>query len=147
MSNEFRSLCPIATALDIVGDKWSLLVVRDMLLEHKKTFKEIYASREGIAPNILSSRFKMLEAFGIISKQKLPTNKKENIYLLTEKGIGLTPLVLEIILWSDKHLRDFNPGIFDVSSRGMNGDRTAIISGIQENYRKLVYETVGQSSS
>jgi DNA-binding HxlR family transcriptional regulator len=143
MAKNFRSICPVASALDVVGDKWSLLIVRDMLLEGKKTFKEIYASREGIAPNILSSRFKMLESFGIITKQKLPTNKKENIYLLTEKGIDLTPMVLEIILWSDRHLREFNPGIFDISSKGMNGDRTAVITRIQENYRNLVRETTG----
>ena len=73
-----------------------------MLLQGKKTFKEFSTSPEGIAPGILSSRLKWLEENELFTKQKLPDNKKENIYLLTEKGIELAPIITEIILWSDK---------------------------------------------
>ena len=95
MKKEFRSGCPISSALDVVGDKWSLLIIRDMLLNHKKTFKEISDSDEKIAPSILSARLKLLESYKLIAKTKLPDNKKENIYLLTEKGVCLTPIIIE----------------------------------------------------
>jgi DNA-binding HxlR family transcriptional regulator len=109
MERKFRSSCIIASALDLIGDKWSLLIIRDMLLFQKKTFKELVASDEGIATNLLSSRLKLLESLELISKRKLAVNKKENIYLLTEKGIDLAPLIMEIVQWSDKHVRAYHP--------------------------------------
>ena len=108
MEKKFRSSCIIASALDLIGDKWSLLIVRDMLMHKKKTFKEFAASEENVATNLLSSRLKLLESINVISKNKLANNKKENIYLLTEKGIDLAPLILEIVLWSDKYVRGYN---------------------------------------
>ena len=75
MKINFRSSCPIASVLDLLGDKWSLLIIRDMLMIRKKTFKEIYASDEGIATNTLSSRLKLLESVKLITKRKLPTNR------------------------------------------------------------------------
>ena len=84
MKIKFRSGCPLASTLDIIGDKWSLLIIRDMLLEHKKTFKEISDSEEAISPSILSARLKLLECFELITKMKLSGNLKENIYLLNE---------------------------------------------------------------
>jgi DNA-binding HxlR family transcriptional regulator len=141
MTKKFRSSCIIASALDLIGDKWSLLIIRDMLLEKKKTFKEIVASDEGIATNLLSSRLKLLESLEVITKRKLPKNKKENIYLLTEKGIDLAPLVLEIILWSDKHVRVYNHAMNPYESEGIN--RTIAIDEIQKKYRKFVREVIG----
>jgi DNA-binding HxlR family transcriptional regulator len=143
MKNNFRSNCPIACALDIVGDKWSLLLVRDMLTVHKKTFKEFSESSEGIAPGILSSRLKWLEENDLISKQKLPDNQKENIYLLTEKGIELAPVITEIILWSDKNLRVQNAEMFSIAEAGFNQDKSKVTEGIQNNYRQLVQEILG----
>ena len=70
--NKFRSGCPISSSLDVVGDKWSLLIIRDMLIKHKKTFKEISNSDEKIAPSILSARLKLLESYKLITKRKLP---------------------------------------------------------------------------
>ena len=108
MKKEFRSGCPISSTLDVVGDKWSLLIIRDMLVKHKKTFKEISDSYEKIAPSILSSRLKLLESYKLIFKTKVPDNKKENIYLLTEKGIRLTPIIVEFSLWGNSNIREFN---------------------------------------
>lgn len=142
MTDSFRSSCPIASTLDILGDKWSLLIVRDMLLGGKKTFKEIAASDEGIATNILSSRLKLLACFDLLTKRKLPDNKKENIYLLTEKGIELAPVMLEIILWSDRNVRGFNPKMFPITAMGFDADRDVVIRNIQENYRELVHKTL-----
>lgn len=143
MRNNFRSGCPIASVLDIIGDKWSLLILRDMLLQGKKTFKEFSISPEGIAPGILSSRLKWLEENELITKQKLPDNKKENIYLLTEKGIELAPVITEIILWSDKNLREHNSEMFSIVEAGFNQDKSKVTEGIQNNYREMVNSLLG----
>lgn len=143
MRYNFRSGCPVASTLDIVGDKWSLLIVRDMLLQGKKTFKDFSVSPEKIAPGILSSRLKWLEENELITKQKLPDNQKENIYLLTEKGIELAPIITEIILWSDKNLRNQNAEMFSIAEAGFNQDKTKFTEGIQNNYRQIVRETLG----
>ncbi|UAM99866.1 helix-turn-helix transcriptional regulator [Polaribacter litorisediminis] len=143
MENNFRSGCPIASTLDIVGDKWSLLIIRDMLLQGKRTFKDFSSSPEGIAPGILSARLKWLEENELITKQKLPDNQKENIYLLTEKGIELTPIITEIILWSDKNLRVQNAEMFSIAEAGFNQDKSKVTEGIQNNYRQLVEEILG----
>ena len=108
MKNKFRSGCPIASTLDIVGDKWSLLIIRDMLIKHKKTFKEISDSDEMIAPSILLARLKLLESYKLITKRKFPENKKENIYFLTDKGIDFAPIIIEFSLWGDSNMREFN---------------------------------------
>ena len=143
MKNNFRSGCPIASMLDIVGDKWSLLISRDMLLQGKKTFKEFSTSPERIAPGILSSRLKWLEENELITKQKLPDNQKENIYLLTEKGIELAPIITEIILWSDKNLRGQNAKMFSIAEAGFHQGKAKVTESIQNNYRKIVREILG----
>ena len=82
----FRSNCSVISALDLVGDKWMFVVIKIMLLEQKKTFKEFSESDESIAPSILSNRLKALEKIGFIIKVKLPDNQKTNYYFLIEKG-------------------------------------------------------------
>lgn len=143
MRSEFRSTCPVASALDIIGDKWSLLILRDMLTRGKKTFKEFSESQEGIAPGILSARLKWLEENELMTKQKLPHNQKENIYLLTEKGIELAPIIMELIIWSDKNLRVQNPEMPSVSQLGDISNKSALTAGIQDNYRSLIQQTLG----
>jgi DNA-binding HxlR family transcriptional regulator len=135
MKKEFRSGCPISSALDVIGDKWSLLIIRDMLVKHKKTFKEISDSYEKIAPSILSARLKLLESYKLIFKTKVPDNKKENIYLLTEKGIRLTPIIIEFSLWGNSNMREFNE-IDDIE--GLNSDKTLIIQTVQDNYNSML---------
>ena len=135
MKKEFRSGCPISSALDVVGDKWSLLIIRDMLVKHKKTFKEISDSDEKIAPSILSARLKLLESYKLIFKTKIPENKKENIYLLTEKGIRLTPIIIEFSLWGNSNMREFNE-IDDIE--GLNSDKTLIIQTVQDSYNSML---------
>lgn len=140
MIKKFRSSCLIASALDLIGDKWSLLIIRDMLLHKKKTFKELVASDEGVATNLLSSRLKLLESLEVISKRKLPENKKENIYLLTEKGLDLTPIILELVVWSDKHVRSHNPNMNDYDGKNIN--KTKAIEHTQSEYRTFALEVV-----
>lgn len=140
MEKKFRSLCPISSTLDLLGDKWSLIIIRDMLIKGKKTYKEFSLSDEGIATGILASRLKQLESFGIITKRKLPENKKENIYLLTEKGIDLTPILIEITLWSDQYMREFNPKLH--SYEELKTDKNLVIATIQKNYRQLMAQII-----
>jgi DNA-binding HxlR family transcriptional regulator len=135
MKKEFRSGCPISSTLDVVGDKWSLLIIRDLLLKHKKTFKEISDSDERIAPSILSARLKLLESYKLIFKTKVPDNKKENIYLLTEKGIRLTPIIIEFSLWGNFNMREFNE-IDDIE--GLNSDKNLIIQTVQDSYNSML---------
>ena len=137
MKNTFRSGCPIASTLDIVGDKWSLLIIRDMLIKHKKTFKEISDSDERIAPSILSARLKLLESYKLIKKRKFPENKKENIYLLTNKGIDFTPIIIEFSLWGDSNMREFNEiNIID----DLKADKSMIIDTVQNNYNSMLLQ-------
>ena len=137
MKKEFRSGCPISSTLDVVGDKWSLLIIRDMLVKHKKTFKEISNSDEKIAPSILSARLKLLESYKLIFRTKVPDNKKENIYLLTEKGIHLTPIIIEFSLWGNSNMREFNE--IDTID-GLKSDKSIIIKTTQDNYKNLAVE-------
>ncbi len=140
MEKKFRSSCLIASALDLIGDKWSLLIVRDMLMHNKKTFKEFAASDENVATNLLSSRLKLLEMLEVISKQKLTNNKKENIYLLTEKGIDLAPLIMEFVIWSDKYVRDYNMDMNAFESGKISKD--IVIENVQNRYREFAREVV-----
>ena len=137
MNTDFRCNCPITTALDIVGDKWTLVIIKQMLLEGKKTFKDFSESDEAIASNVLSSRLKMLEEFKMISKKKIPQNKKTNIYLLTEIGLGLTPTILELTLWSDSNIREYHSSIISDSRIEMlRNNKEESIKMLIENYKK-----------
>ncbi len=100
---EYRSTCPISTALDILGDKWSLLIVRDMVFNGKNTYGDFLNGGEKIATNILADRLMLLEAGGIIKRQKHPDSKAKILYTLTPKGIDLVPALVEIISWSEKY--------------------------------------------
>ncbi len=98
-----RSACPISATLDILGDKWTLLIVRDLMFQGKKTYGEFLHSEEKIATNILADRLLVLEETGIVKKRAFPGNRVKNLYQLTPKGVDLMPVLLEIILWGDKH--------------------------------------------
>src|SRR5688572_27065585 len=99
MSNETRNLrsnCPVNFGLENFGDKWSLLIVRDIVFWGKKTYGDFLSSDEGIATNILAARLMQMEENGILKKTPHPTDKRRDVYLLTEKGMDLIPLLIEI---------------------------------------------------
>lgn len=98
-----RSGCPVAFGLDTFGDRWSLLIIREIMLKDHRTYSEFLAADEGIASNILIDRLKHLEAEGIITKSRDPENRRSFVYALTGKGRDLAPIMLEIILWSGAH--------------------------------------------
>ena len=104
-ASEQRSGCPINLTLEVVGDKWSLLVIRDMIFGNRRHFRELLTkSEEGIASNILADRLKRLVEQGIISKADDPTHKQKAIYSLTEKGIELLPVLAQMSAWGRKYL-------------------------------------------
>jgi DNA-binding HxlR family transcriptional regulator len=103
MKRTRRSHCPIAFALDIFGDKWSLLVLRDLLFKSKSRYSEFLAAEEGISTNILSERLARLECEGLITKARDKTNRRQFVYTPTLKGLDLLPAILEISLWSAKY--------------------------------------------
>ena len=99
-----RSPCPIANALDILGDKWTLLVVRDLLFLGKRQYGEFIRSGEGIPTNILADRLKRLEETGLLTKEPYQSNPVRHQYRLTRKGAELFPVLREIIRWANKHI-------------------------------------------
>jgi DNA-binding HxlR family transcriptional regulator len=101
--NEKRSDCPISCSLDVFGDKWSLLIIRDVMLRGKMSYSEFLESEEKIATNILVNRLGVLESEKILVKEVSPKNKSKNIYSLTQKGADLLPIVIEIMDWGAKY--------------------------------------------
>ena len=102
-SKKRESGCPITFGLDTFGDRWTLLVIREIMILGKRTYSEILESDEGIASNILIARLKHLEAEGIVVKSRDPENRRAFLYELTKKGRDLAPILIEIINWSGKH--------------------------------------------
>ena len=148
METKFRCNCPFTSALDVIGDKWMLVIVKQMLTEDKQTFKDFTESDEAIATNILSTKLKLLEEMGIIIKTQRPDNKKTNLYLLTDKGLALTPILVELAIWSDKNLRDIHPTIVNGESMEfLRKDKVAFASTLEKNYReKLAASTYLKTS-
>ena len=103
MRRPCRSHCPIAYALDLFGDKWSLLVLRDLLLMGKRRYNEFLASEERISTNILAERLKRMERAGLVTKSRDGNHQRQYVYAPTRKSLGLLPVMVEIIRWSAKH--------------------------------------------
>ncbi|MDN5204143.1 helix-turn-helix domain-containing protein [Fulvivirgaceae bacterium BMA10] len=99
-----RSDCPIGCALDVVGDRWTLLIIRDALYKGFKSYNEFLSSPEKISTNILAARLQKLTAYGIFEKQKNEQNQLKIDYVLTEKGKDLAPIMMELGKWGMKHI-------------------------------------------
>lgn len=119
-----RSDCPLNFGLEIFGDKWSLLIIRDLMFFGKRYYNEFLSSAECISTNILAERLTMLEAEKIIKKHKDPAHKQKVLYSLTEKGIDLAPVIINIGLWSEKYAKKLNP------------ERDIILGSSRNNYEK-----------
>ncbi len=98
-----RSGCPVGLSLDLVGDRWTLLIIRDLMVRGHRTFKEFQQSGEGIATNILADRLRKLEAAEVIEAEAEPADGRRIYYRLTEKGIDLAPVLLELLLWGARY--------------------------------------------
>lgn len=101
---DFRSGCPINLGLEVFGDKWTLLVIRDIMFAGKRHFREFLASDEGISSNILADRLAMLVERGILTRAEDPAHKLKAIYSLTQRGIDLLPIIAQISRWSRTHM-------------------------------------------
>lgn len=98
-----RSGCPLNASVEILGDRWSLLIIRDMMLRGFRTYKEFLGSYEGIATNILADRLRKLDAYGIIRAKPDPSDGRKLFYVLTPKGMDLAPVLTEMVLWAAAH--------------------------------------------
>jgi DNA-binding HxlR family transcriptional regulator len=103
MKTKKRSDCPISNSLDVWGDKWSLLIIRDLMFAKQCTYGDFLKAPEGIATNILASRLQDLEENGMIEKLEHPDSKAKVLYRLSKKGIDLLPVMIEINLWAEKY--------------------------------------------
>jgi DNA-binding HxlR family transcriptional regulator len=137
MDYSFRCNCPFTSAIDVLGDKWMLVIVKQMLIEGKETFKDFVESEEGIATNILSAKLKLLEDLELVTKSKMPHNKKTNLYSLTEKGLALTPILVELALWSDRNIRDIHPLLQNGEGlKFLRRDKNAFSEALVNNYKE-----------
>ena len=118
----------------MVGDKWSLLIIRDIAMQGKNTYNEFLKSEEKIATNVLAERLAMLEAMGILRKEEHPDSKAKIFYRLTEQGIDLIPLLIEMILWSDKYLK--NAPLAKEFAKLLRKDKEAVIKQLADRLRK-----------
>src|SRR5215813_1232643 len=98
-----RSGCPLNASVEILGDRWSLLIIRDMMLRGYRSYTQFLESGEGIATNILAGRLRQLEAHGIIRTARDASDGRKLIYLLTQKGLDLAPVMAEMVLWAAAH--------------------------------------------
>ena len=130
-----RSNCPIACALDLIGDKWTLIVLRDLIMARKRYFQELLEGNEGIATNILASRLKLLEAAGLVTRRADPAQARRVIYAPTEKALDLLPVLIELMRWSVKYTSR-SAARRDLARR-LAEDRNGLIAELRAAHGKL----------
>ena len=111
---QWRSVCPIASGLDVLGDKWSLVIVRDLIQHGTRTYSEFIESPEGISTNILAARLKLLSASGLIEHVDPDRAARNNAYRLTDAGLALQPVLEQLARWSQAHLTSVHPSIVTI---------------------------------
>jgi DNA-binding HxlR family transcriptional regulator len=127
-----RSGCPLNASVEILGDRWSLLIVRDMMLRNFHSYKEFLESHEKIATNILADRLRNLERHGIITTERDPSDGRKVIYTLTAKGIDLAPVLTEMVLWAAGHEATENQELV----RKMKKDKAQFLTEIRQLWAK-----------
>src|SRR6202158_910399 len=125
-----RSGCPLTASVEMLGDRCSLLIIRDMMLRGSRAYKEFLESYEGIATNILADRLRRLEAYGIITTQPDPSDGRKLIYSLTAKGIDLAPVLAEMVLWAARHEETGNQALV----RQMQKDKQQFLAAIRQRW-------------
>ena len=126
-----RSGCPLNASVEMLGDRWSLLILRDIMLRGFNTYKEFLSSYEGIATNILADRLRRLQKYGIIETQADASDGRKVIYVLTKKGIDLAPVMAEMVLWAAAHETTGNQDLV----RALKKDKTGLIEAIQRRWK------------
>jgi DNA-binding HxlR family transcriptional regulator len=128
-----RSGCPVSVSLEIFGDTWSLLILRDLMVRGYRKFKEFHNAGEGIATNILSDRLQKLEAAGIIASEPEETDGRSVNYRLTEKGIDLAPALLELLIWGARHETTEAPCTV---IQNMEKNREGVLAEVRRRWRE-----------
>ena len=132
-----RSACPVSTSLEILGDSWSLLIIRDLFL-NRVTFSDFKNSPENIATNILTNRLKKLLKNGIIEYRFLPRNRKIKQYYLTESGINLYPFIYDLLIWGRDNLEmNFGKVSIEFYNKNKNKMREEVIENSISNYKSF----------
>jgi DNA-binding HxlR family transcriptional regulator len=127
-----RSECPLNASVEMLGDRWSLLIIRDMMLRGFRTYKEFLQCYEGIATNILADRLRKLVACGILATRPDPADGRKVLYLLTAKGIDLAPVLTEMVLWAAAHENTGNQALVQLMQR----DKQRFMAGVRERWAK-----------
>jgi len=131
-----RSNCPVTYTLDIIGDRWAVLIIRDIIFFDKSAFGDFAKSQEGIATNILTDRLKRLEEQDVLLKKTDEKNQKKFIYSLTQKGLDLLPVIVEMILFSEKH--DPETAVTKSKLDEIKINKEKFIKALQEKHRSLL---------
>jgi DNA-binding HxlR family transcriptional regulator len=130
VSPKRRSECPLNASVEMLGDRWSLLIIRDMMLRGARTYKTLLECYEGIATNILADRLRKLVDNGIITAEPDPRDGRKLIYSLTRKGIDLPPVLTEMVLWAAEHEDTGNPALV----RQMREDKKKFLASVRQRW-------------
>jgi DNA-binding HxlR family transcriptional regulator len=125
-----RSDCPLNASVEMLGDRWSLLIIRDMMLRGFRSYKEFMECYEGIATNILADRLRKLMSYGIIRTEPDPSDGRKVIYRLTQKGIDLAPVLTEMVLWAAAHEDTGNRALVQL----MRADKKKFLAGVRQRW-------------
>ena len=131
--SKHRSGCPVSVSLEMIGDRWSLLIIRDLMVRGYRTFKEFEESGENIATNILADRLRKLESTRIITTQVDEVDRRKVNYRLTQKGIDLAPLLLELLIWGARHEKTEAPC---AAIEKMAQHRNALLSEVRRRWKE-----------
>jgi DNA-binding HxlR family transcriptional regulator len=136
-----RSGCPLNASVEMLGDRWSLLILRDMMLRGFTTFKQFLGSYEGIATNILADRLRKLQAYGIIAARRDKSDGRKLFYSLTAKGIDLAPVLTEMVLWAAAHEKTENQALVQL----MRKDKQQFLVQIRHRWTALAIRSAPNS--
>jgi len=129
-----RSPCPVNLFLEMLGDRWSLLILRDLMFGDKHEFGDFLSAREGIATNVLADRLRKLEGFGLLGKRPHPSDARKFVYTLTMKGADLAPTLIEMALWTARYEKVEIPQ--ELSWR-MREDRAGLVADLRARVSKM----------
>ena len=125
-----RSECPLNASVEMLGDRWSLLIIRDMMLRGFQSYKEFMDCYEGIATNILADRLRKLVSYGILAAEPDPADGRKVTYSLTRKGIDLAPVLTEMVLWAAAHEETGNQALVEQ----MRADKKKFLAGVRQRW-------------
>lgn len=130
-----KASCPVTYALEIFGDRWTLLVLRDIMIDARRRYKDLLSANPGIATNVLADRLKRLERRGLISRARDPMDARQIAYKPTEQAIEAIPMLVEMIVWSAKNGAG---GVSKTLLRRYRDDRESLIAELRRNVRNAV---------